>query len=149
MNNTYFPHDTHHDYPTETVDTAAYEPVAYDASPPLMESRAPHHGAARGFGQAFGLHPIPAVTTLAVNAMLFTGEILTMGALVPVALGVAAVLGFLTYRAQMRFYGDDSEAAMVKALAVALLTAIPTGLPAFLTLPSGLVGAVHILRRKG
>ena len=104
--------------------------------------------AARGFAQAFGLHPIPAVTTLAVNAMLFTGELASMGALVPVALVVAAVLGAMTYLCQRRMYGDDGSEALVKALAVGLLTAIPTGLPSFLTVPSAVVGLVHTLRRK-
>lgn len=108
----------------------------------------PHHEASRGFGQAFGLHPIPALTTLAVNAMLFGGTVLTMGALAPLAVLVAGVLAFITYRAQQRFYGDDHDAALVKALAVGLLTAIPVGLPMFLTVPSAVVGIVHTLRRK-
>ena len=103
---------------------------------------------ARGFGQAFGLHPIPAVTTLAVNTMLFGGTVMSMGALAPLAILVAVVLAFITYRAQRRFYGDDHDAALVKAGAVALLTAIPVGLPAFLTVQSALVGVVHTLRRK-
>lgn len=132
----------------EATDARASETLYEESFPPPMRGESQQQVAPRGFGQAFGLHPIPAVTTLAVNAMLFTGELVTMGALVPVALGVAAVLGYITYRAQMRFYGDDQEAALVKAMAVTLLTAIPTGLPAFLTLPSGLVGAVHMLRRK-
>jgi hypothetical protein len=95
----------------------------------------------------FGLHPIPAITTLAVNAMIFGGQVVTMGALVPLALAAAVVLGVITYRSQMRFYGDDAEAARIKALAVGLLTAIPVGLPAFLTVPSAVVGVVHTLRR--
>jgi hypothetical protein len=37
---------------------------------------------------------------------------------------------------------------MIKGLIVGLLTAIPTSLPGFLTIPSGIVGLVHILRRK-
>jgi hypothetical protein len=115
---------------------------------PLPSSSAnPHHLAARGFGQMFGLHPIPAITTLAVNAMIFGGQVVTMGALVPLALAAAVVLGVITYRSQMRFYGDDAEAARIKALAVGLLTAIPVGLPAFLTVPSAVVGVVHTLRR--
>lgn len=80
--------------------------------------------------------------------MLFGGTIATGGAIWPFALVVAAVLGFITYRAQMRFYGDDSEAAMIKAVSVSLLTAIPTSLPGFLTVPSAVVGVVHTLRRK-
>jgi hypothetical protein len=126
-----------------------------DASPweqreePLTQSTGnPHHEASRGFGQAFGLHPIPALTTLAVNAMLFGGTVISMGTLAPVAIIVAAVLGFITYRCQQRMYGDDHDAALVKALAVGLITAIPVGLPAFLTVPSTVVGVIHTLRRK-
>lgn len=60
----------------------------------------PHHPA-RGFGQMYGLHPIPAITTLAVNAMIFGGQIVMAGMLVPLALAAAAVLGVITYRSQM------------------------------------------------
>jgi len=119
---------------------------------PQMQPRDPasvvHRTAARGLAQLFGLHPIPAVTTLAVNAMLFAGELATMGALVPVAFVVAIVLGAMTFICQRRMYGDDDNEALVKALAVGLLTAIPTGLPGFLTVPSAVVGLVHTLRRK-
>jgi hypothetical protein len=108
----------------------------------------PHSASARGFGQIFGLHPIPTVLTLAVNAMLFGGELATMGALVPLGFVVAIVLAVITYKSQKRLYGDDDETALIKAMAVALLTAIPTGLPAFLTVPSGMVGLVHSLRKR-
>lgn len=121
-------------------------------SKPQIQQRPSETGvqgtSARGFAQVFGLHPIPAVTTLAVNAMLFTGELATLGALVPLALVVAVVLGVLTFICQRRMYGDDDTEALVKALAVCLLTAIPTGLPSFLTAPSALVGLVHTIRRK-
>jgi len=136
------------DYPIDTQDATASEPLRYDESPPPLRDDAHPVAHARGFGQAFGLHPIPALTTLAVNTMLFTGTVMTMGALVPLAILVALVLAFITYRAQRRFYNDDHDAALVKALAVALLTAIPVGLPAFLTVPSAVVGVVHTLRRK-
>ena len=126
-------------------------PFEFDGPEPV-ETRpgaSPREWAARGFGQVFGLHPISAVTTLAVNAMLFGGTIFTMGALALVASIVAAVLGYITYKAQRRFYGDDHDAALVKSVAVALITAIPVGLPAFLTVPSTVVGLIHTLRRKG
>lgn len=107
-----------------------------------------HSAATRGFGQAFGLHPIPAVATLSANAMIFGGQILTMGMLFPLALAAAVVLGIITFKSQMRYFGDDREAALIKALAVGLLTAIPVGLPAFLTVPSAVVGFVHNLRKR-
>ena len=140
--------DHSNEYNTETDSSSGAWPADLhptEQRPPLpWESRAPspptgaspQYLAARGFGQTYGLHPIPAVTTLVVNAMLFGGTVFTMGALIPLAIGVAAVLGILTYRAQMRFYQDDSETAAIKAAAITLITAIPVGLPAFLTLPS-------------
>ena len=137
------------DYSTDTrgapVDTSTWDP---SREPLTLPNGNQHHEAARGLGQALGLHPIPAFTTLAVNAMMFGGTVLTMGVLAPLAILVAVVLAYITYRAQRRFYGDDHDAALVKSLAVGLVTAIPLGLPAFLTVPSTLVGIVHTLRRK-
>jgi hypothetical protein len=131
----------------EVASTEMCEPLAYDYSPPPI-GRDAHPAVSRGFGQAFGLHPIPAVAALAIDTMLFGGTIITGGALAPVAIVVAVVLGYITYKSQMRFYGDDVETARIKALAVGLLTAIPVGLPAFLTVPSAVVGVVHTLRSK-
>lgn len=117
--------------------------------PPLLPvTDNPHPVAARGAGQLLGLHPIPAVMTLSVNAMMFGAEVGTLGAAFPAALAAAVVLAFIVYRAQIKWYGDDHESALIKAMAVGLLTAIPTGLPAFLTVPSAVVGLVHTLRRK-
>jgi hypothetical protein len=86
--------------------------------------------------------------TLSVDAMLFGGEAISLGTSFAISLAAAVVLGFITYRAQMRWYGDDSESAAIKAVILAFLTAIPTPLPAFLYVPAGLVGLVHTLRRK-
>jgi hypothetical protein len=61
---------------------------------------------------------------------------------------VGIVLGFITYRAQRHWYRDDRESAIIKGLIVGLLTAIPTSLPGFLTIPSGVIGLVHMLHRK-
>ncbi len=106
----------------------------------------PYHGSA-GLTQLFGLDPRIAILTLLVDAMLFSGEVLTMGLLIPVAIVAGAGLGFITYRAQVSWYGDDRESALIKAAVIALLTAIPTPLPAILYIPSAALGAVHYLRR--
>jgi hypothetical protein len=139
-------------YRTENEDALAsqFESSLRPGEPPgTLDNASPQHAAARGLGKMLGLHPISGVTTVAANAMLFTGTVMTMGALVPVAIIVAAVLGFITYKAQRCFYADNHDAALVKALAVALLTAIPVGLPMFLMVPSAVVGVVHTIRRKG
>lgn len=102
----------------------------------------------RGFGQMFGIDPRIAVVMFVLDAMLNAGEIASMGLLVPVSLVAGVVLGYVTYRAQRKWYGDDKESAKIKAMIVGLLTAIPTPLPEILYLPFGIVGLFHNLRRK-
>jgi hypothetical protein len=75
-------------------------------------------------------------------------EFVTMGLLFPLSLLAGIALGFIAYRAQMKWYGDDSESAMIKAVMLALLTAIPTALPSLLYGTAGLIGLAQTLRRK-
>jgi hypothetical protein len=107
-----------------------------------------HSGRSRGFGQFFGIHPTIAFLALIVDLMLFGGEVVTLGALLPVSIGAGFVLGFITYLAQRKWYGDDKESAAIKGLILGLLTAIPTPLPAALYIPSGIVGLIHKVRGK-
>jgi hypothetical protein len=102
----------------------------------------------RGFIQLFGLDPRIAFLTFVIDLMIFGGVTLTLGLLIPIALVAGIVLGFIAYRAQMKWYGDDREAALIKGLIVGLLTAIPTPLPAILYVPSGVLGLIHLVRRK-
>ena len=99
-----------------------------------------------GFSQLFGLDPRIAFLTFVVDLMLFGGEVLTFGLLVPVALVAGIILGFITYRAQMKWYGDDRESALIKGIIIGLLTAIPTPLPAVVYVPSGILGLIHMAR---
>jgi hypothetical protein len=117
---------------------------------PLNRSleNSPHAVAARGFGQMYGLHPAPASLTFIVDMMLFGGEVATFGAILPLSLAAGVVLAVITFLAQRKWYGDDGEAAFIKALIVGLLTAIPTPLPAVLYVPAGVIGLVHGLRKK-
>lgn len=96
----------------------------------------------------FGLDPRVAFLTFLVDAMLFSGDVLSGGGLVLFSMFVGAVLGLVAYKAQMKWYGDDRDSALIKGIAVGLLTAIPVPLPAILSIPTGLVGLVHNLRKK-
>ena len=108
-----------------------------------------HHVArARGFSQLFGIHPGIAFLTLIVDGMLFGADVVSAGALIPVSIGAGAMLGYISYLAQRKWYGDDKETAVIKASILGLLTAIPVPLPAVLSLPAGLVGLIHNLRKK-
>ena len=103
---------------------------------------------AGGLGQIFGLDPRVVVLTMVVDSMLFGGQLVTLGTSSLLSVPVGIVLGVITYKAQRHWYRDDRDSALIKGLIVALLTAIPTSLPGFLTVPSGIVGLVHMLRRK-
>lgn len=104
-----------------------------------------HPGTSHGFAQTFGLHPAGVVLTLAVNTMVFVTGWVTIGAGWLTSIPVGLVLGGIIYQIQKKWYGDDHESALLKAAIVAFLTAIPTSLPGYLTIPSGIVG---FFRRK-
>jgi hypothetical protein len=139
-----------HRYNTETErpsDPWAEEPYSMEDRAPLpWERRGPvaRGGGSpdqmRGFAQTFGLHPAMAFLTVVADTMIFGGDIASAGLLLPVAAVGAAVLGGITFMAQKAWYHDGSESAFIKALIVALLTAIPSPLPYFLFVPAGLVG---------
>lgn len=80
--------------------------------------------------------------------MLHSADVVSAGLLIPLSMLSGAVLGYITYKSQMKFYGDDAEAAKIKALIIAVLTAIPSPLPYMLFIPAGLVGWFHNLRRR-
>jgi hypothetical protein len=119
---------------------------AYASPSPAMPGNPTH--AHSGFAQVFGLDPRIALLTVVVDSMLFGGSVVTLGASTVVSVPAGIVLGLITYRAQRHWYGDDRESAMLKGLIVGLLTAIPTSLPGLLTIPSGIVGLLHMLPWK-
>ncbi len=106
----------------------------------MNHSHHPSGVVARGFAQVYGLHPAIAFLTVCVDAMLFGSEAVTLGTSIGFSFLVSVAVGYLAYRGQMRFYGDDHDAALVKAGMLALLTAIPTALPMMLYVPAGVVG---------
>jgi uncharacterized membrane protein YphA (DoxX/SURF4 family) len=98
-----------------------------------------------GFAQLFGLHPAVVLLTVMVDTMIFGSGLVSGGIGWGLSIPVGVVLGVIAFIAQRKWYGDDNEAAFLKALIVAFLTAIPTSLPGYLTIPSGIVG---LFRRK-
>jgi uncharacterized membrane protein YvlD (DUF360 family) len=95
------------------------------------------------FGQLLGLDPRVAFLTLIVDVMLNAGDLVSMGLLLPVSVAAGVVLGYVVYRAQVNWYGDDKESATIKALILGLLTAIPTPIPEILYIPAGILGLFH------
>ena len=128
----------------------------YQATSPYRHqtrsSPPPAPATSKGFEQIFGIDPRIAFLAFVVDLMLFGTAAMTMGItlpiLMPLAIAAGIVLGRITYKAQMRWYGDDQDSAMIKAGIVGLLTAIPVGIPAIVWIPSGLLGLLHNAKKK-
>ncbi|MBK8464896.1 MAG: hypothetical protein IPL32_03615 [Chloracidobacterium sp.] len=111
--------------------------------------QAPETNARAGsLAQTLGLDFRVALIAIVIDTMLFAGEVVTLGLLVVLSAIAGIVFGFITYKAQRSWYGDDHDSAMIKGLIMGLLTAIPSPLPAFLYVPAGVMGAVKRLRDK-
>ncbi|HTX37795.1 MAG TPA: zinc ribbon domain-containing protein [Bryobacteraceae bacterium] len=130
------------------VSARAYVPALPGYRASYQPSRVQPPVSGKGFSQVYGLDPRVAFLTLVIDLMLNAGDIATMGLLVPFSIAAGIVLGYVSYKAQMNWYGDDHESAKIKAIILGLLTAIPTPLPAILYIPSGVLGLYHSFRRK-
>jgi hypothetical protein len=96
----------------------------------------------------FGLDPRVALLTVLVDLMANSATIVSAGLLYEVELGAAAVLTLIAYKAQRAWYGDDRDSALIKALIVGLLTAIPVPITPLFALPGGAIGLLRLLRRR-
>jgi len=101
-----------------------------------------------GFIQTFGLDVRVAVLAVVIDFLAFGGNIVSFGVLYVVEIGAAIVLTFITYKIQRAWYGDDHDSALIKALVIGLLTAIPVPITGIVAGPGGLLGLVHLFRRK-
>lgn len=129
------------------IEKSAGAPVAHyegHASLPAPPT-APRKG---GFLQTFGIDVRVAILTVMIDVMAFSGTILSLGLLYVVEIGAALGLGFITYRIQKAWYGDDHDSAIIKASIIGLITAIPTPISGLVAGPGGLLGLMHLLVRK-
>ncbi len=96
----------------------------------------------------FGLHPGLAFLTFIVDAMLFGGEAGSLGTSFLYFAGRKHRLGIIAYKAQMKWYGDDSENAGIKAAILAFLPPFPHRYRQWCTCLRVWWALVHTLRRK-
>lgn len=108
----------------------------------------PQAAASRGLAQTFGLDIRAAILAVIVDLMVFGGEVVSFEALLPLGICVAGVLGFITYKMQRKWHQDDHDSALIKALIIGLLTAIPVPLTPIIAVPGGVLGIVSSFRRK-
>jgi hypothetical protein len=119
-----------------------------DAKRMRSTSLSARDSAAQGLVQMFGLDPRVAVFLVIVDLLLFGGNIVSLGTLIPLGVAVGAAVGFITYRGQRHWFGDDHESALIKAMMVAVLTAIPVPITPLVAIPGGVLGVVKAIRRK-
>jgi hypothetical protein len=133
------------EYQAQIVQTTHDQPIAPEAQADGVPSRLT---ASRGLVQMFGLDPRAATLTVLVDLMVFGGDTISLETLVPLGMCVAVALGFIVYKAQRKWYGDDRESALIKAAMIALLTAIPAPLTPLIAIPAGALGIIKAIRHK-
>jgi predicted Na+-dependent transporter len=129
----------------ERTETQQVEYIRPEPDYPAPVDKNPHHLATRGIAQTIGLQPLVAFTVVAVDLMVHTADVISAGMLLPFSAAVGVAVGVITFLSQRKWYGDDKEAAVIKALIVGLLTAIPSPLPYPLFISAGIAG---LFRRK-
>ncbi len=119
-----------------------------DDDPPEKEkAKRTNESKALPIAQLLGLHPTIAIVVVAVDWMLTALDATIV--LWPVSCLAAVALIWPCYNMQKSSYGDTHDAAISKALFVAILTAIPTPLPSFLTGGAGLIGWLGLKTGSG
>ena len=102
----------------------------------------------KGLMQMFGLDPRAAALVTVVDLMMITLDIVSGAAFVVIGVGIAAYVAYLVYKIQQKFFGDDHDASLIKAMTVGLLMAIPVPLTPILAVFCGIAGAFQLLRRR-
>ena len=137
-------------YSMETRDVPAGASLGERSQEPYSRlNDAPHHAAAQGLMQMFSLSPLIAFFIILVDAMASAVDVATLGITMPVLWLISSVFsGVVVFMGQKKWGGDDQESALIKALIVGFLVALPTPFPAFLTLPGAALSVIQTLRRK-
>ena len=137
-------------YSTDARDVPAGAPLGERPQEPYSPLNATsHHAAARSLVQMFSLYPLLAFFIILMDAMVSAVDVATLGISAPVLWLISSLFsGVVVFMGQKKWGGDDRESALIKALIVGGLVALPTPFPAFLTVPSAVVGVVQTLRRK-
>ena len=95
--------------------------------------------------QSFGLHPLVGFGMFAIDIMLFGSEVLTFELTWPISVMVGAALALPSVLIQRYSFKDDWGAAIGKGVLIGVLTAIPTPLPALVSLLGGALGTMQML----
>jgi hypothetical protein len=122
--------------------------IASNEARPCRPLRNDPPAARSGLLQLFGLDVRAAALAVIVDTLIFGSDVLSMGLMIPVGIGAAAVLGIIVYHIQRNWYRDDHASALIKAMTIGLLTAIPVPIAPLLVIPGGCLGLIQRFRRR-
>ncbi|HEX4053826.1 MAG TPA: hypothetical protein VHX86_06145 [Tepidisphaeraceae bacterium] len=133
---------------TDDGQTLQQVPPSLDAPDCPPNAILPQTAASRGLAQTFGLDIRAAILAVIVDLMIFGGEVSSLETLLPLGICAALVLAFIVYKIQMKWHKDDHDSALIKAMIIGLLTAIPVPLTPIIAVPGGILGIISAIRRK-
>jgi hypothetical protein len=102
-----------------------------------------HQDPDRGFLSIISISPAVAALAIATDLLLFGGDLISFGALLPFSAIACCVLGYCCYVLQRRS-GDDHPLALAKGLTLALFTFAPVPITPIIAAP----GAAAALLRN-
>ena len=102
----------------------------------------------KAFSQTFGVHPLVAFSLFAIDWMLFSSEIVTIGTSWLITAPIGLLLGCGAILLQRYSFQDRLGIAIGKGLLLGILTAIPTALPSLGMIPLAAIGAIKLLSDK-
>jgi len=113
---------------------------------PQLPPTNPHHGPG-STAETLGIHPLNATILVALDVMLFGGEMASGFLLTVLSVLVSFALVLPTMLVQRYAYKDGWILAFAKSLLLALLMAIPTAIPSAITAALGVTGAIALRSR--
>jgi hypothetical protein len=126
---------------TENISRVEVQPI-------VPQTELPQIAKSRGFAATYGLDPRAAGLMVIVDLMISAMDTASFETLLPLGVAIATILGFVVYRIQRGWYGDEHDSAVTKGLIVGLLTAIPVPIAPLIAIPGGALGIVKALRRR-
>jgi hypothetical protein len=97
----------------------------------------PQAAAVKNLSQLLGLDIRAALLAILVDLLVFSIDTLSMEMLLPLGAVLAAALGLVVYHIQRQ--QDSHRSALIKAIAIGILTFIPVPITPIFSLPAGLL----------
>jgi hypothetical protein len=101
----------------------------------------PQPAAVKNLSHLLGLDMRAALLAILVDLLVFSIDTLSMEMLLPLGAVLAAALGLVVYHIQRQH--DSHRSALIKAIAIGILTFIPVPITPIFSLPAAILGLVQ------